>query len=69
MDIQNTFQSFKSFKSRLAKFSYFGAMVGGVSMLALRLPGGTVLFGFVSLYVLRGLVAALLLRGAKSPQG
>jgi CDP-diacylglycerol--serine O-phosphatidyltransferase len=54
------FQSFKSFKSRVAKFSYFGAMVGGVTLLVLRLPGGTVLFGFVSLYVLRGLGAALL---------
>lgn len=53
------FQSFKSFKSRVAKFSYFGAMAGGVTMLVLRLPGGTVLFGFVSLYVLRGLAAAV----------
>ena len=53
------FQSFKSFKSRIAKFSYFGAMAGGVTMLVLQLPGGTVLFGFVSLYVLRGLGAAI----------
>jgi CDP-diacylglycerol--serine O-phosphatidyltransferase len=52
------FQSFKSFSSRLARVSYFGAMAGGVTMLFLKLPGGTVLFGFVSLYVLRGLVGA-----------
>lgn len=34
-------------------------MAGGVMMLVLRLPGGTVLFGFVSQYVLRGLGAAV----------
>lgn len=56
------FQSFKSFGSRLAKISYFGAMAGGVAMLFLRLPGGTVLFGFVSLYVLRGLIGASIAR-------
>lgn len=56
------FQSFKSFGSRLAKFSYFGAMAGGVTMLVVGLPGGTVLFGFVALYVLRGLVSATLSR-------
>ena len=54
------FQSFKHFKSRVAQMSYFGAMAGGVTMLLLRLPGGTVLFGFVSMYVLRGLVGAAL---------
>jgi CDP-diacylglycerol--serine O-phosphatidyltransferase len=56
------FQSFKSFGSRLAKFSYFGAMAGGVTMLVFGLPGGTVLFGFVTLYVVRGLVGALVSR-------
>jgi CDP-diacylglycerol--serine O-phosphatidyltransferase len=56
------FQSFKSFRSRLAKVSYFGAMAGGVTMLFLHLPGGTVLFGFVLLYVLRGLLGAALTR-------
>ncbi len=55
------FQSFKSFRSRLAKFSYFGAMAGGVTMLLVGLPGGIVLFGFVSVYVLRGLLGAALL--------
>jgi len=56
------FQSFKSFGSRIAKFSYFGAMAGGVTMLVFRQPGGTVLFGFVALYVLRGLAGAALAR-------
>lgn len=59
------FQSFKSFGSRLAQVSYFGAMAGGVTMLFLRLPGGTVLFGFVTLYVLRGLIGAWFAQGKK----
>lgn len=54
------FLSFKNFRSKLAKFSYFGAMAGGVTMLVVGLPGGTVLFGFVSVYVLRGLAGALI---------
>jgi len=59
------FYSFKSFGSRLAQVAYFGAMAGGVTMLLLRLPGGTVLFGFVSVYVARGLVGAALTKSAE----
>lgn len=56
------FYSFKSFGSRIAKFAYFGAMAGGVTMLVFQQPGGAVLFGFVTLYVLRGLVGSALSR-------
>jgi CDP-diacylglycerol--serine O-phosphatidyltransferase len=52
------FPSFKSFRTRLGMILYFGSMGGGLTMLFVGLPGGTVLFGFVSFYVLRGLAEA-----------
>ena len=52
------FPSFKSFRTRFGMLLYFGTMSGGLTMLFVGLPGGTLLFGFVSFYVLRGLTEA-----------
>ena len=54
--------SYKRFRSRVGQVLYFGAMAGGLTMLFVGLPGGTVLFGFMALYVVRGLGTALLRR-------
>lgn len=51
------FPSFKHFRSRVARALYFGAMAGGVTMLVVGLPGGTVLLGFLVLYLLSALAA------------
>jgi CDP-diacylglycerol--serine O-phosphatidyltransferase len=58
MVVPISFPSFKSFRTRVGMVLYFGSMCGGVAMLFFGLPGGTVLFGFVSLYIVRGLVEA-----------
>lgn len=49
------FPSFKHFRSRAARVLYFGAMAGGVTMLVVGQPGGTVLLGFLVVYLLSAL--------------
>lgn len=58
-----SFPSYKRFKTRWGKYVFFGAIGGGLTMLLLGLPGGTVLFVCLSLYVLRGLGSSLLSLG------
>ena len=50
--------SYKTFPNRTLKFSYYGLIVFGLTLLLLGLPGGAVLFGFVVYYILSGLVNA-----------
>jgi CDP-diacylglycerol--serine O-phosphatidyltransferase len=50
------FPSFKRFDSRVVQALYFGAMIAGVAMLLLDLPGGTVLLGCLAVYLARGIV-------------
>jgi CDP-diacylglycerol--serine O-phosphatidyltransferase len=52
------FPSFKSFKRRWTAILYFGSMLGGLTMLFLRLPGGAVLLALILFYIVRGLVLA-----------
>lgn len=59
MVVPLTFPSYKRFKSRIAMLAYFALIGGGLTMLLLGLPGGTVLFGFLGFYVVRGLLTAL----------
>lgn len=54
------FPSFKSFKRRWTAILYFGSMLGGLTMLFLRLPGGAVLLGLILFYIVRGLTLAAL---------
>ena len=56
------FPSYKRFRSRAGRFLFFGSIAGGLTMLFVGLPGGTVLLGILSLYVVRGLVAAAVRR-------
>ncbi len=60
------FPAYKSARSRATKVTFYGLMVLGVSMLALGLPGGTLLFALASGYTLYGLAKALLFRGASA---
>lgn len=49
------FPAYKRFKSRLGQVAFYGSMVGGLTMLFLGLPGGSVLFACMAAYVLIGL--------------
>ena len=50
------FPSFKHFKYRWTMALYFGSMLGGLTMLFLGLPGGTVLLALLGVYLLRGVL-------------
>lgn len=52
------FRSFKHFRSRPTRWLYFGSIACGLTLLVLRLPGGAVLFGLLTLYVVQGLTSA-----------
>ena len=56
------FPSYKRFRSRFAQILFFGSIAGGLTLLALRGPGGTVLLMLILLYVSRGLLAAAVRR-------
>ena len=60
------FRSFKQFQSAGTRALYFGSIGGGLLLLALQLPGGTVLFGLMVLYVLQGLGSAVFARCLRS---
>lgn len=53
------FPSYKRFKTRWGRLVFYGAIGGGLTMLFLQLPGGTVLASLLTLYVVRGVVTAL----------
>ena len=50
------FRSFKRFRSKLGQFLFFGSIIAGFALLALRGPGGAVLFCLLLIYVISGLV-------------
>jgi CDP-diacylglycerol--serine O-phosphatidyltransferase len=52
-------RSYKKFPNRFIQVSYWGLIVFGLALLLLDLPGGTVLFGFVVYYILRGITTGL----------
>ena len=60
------FPSFKSFRSPILATLYFGSMVGGLTMLFLGLPGGSVLLGFMVCYLVIGI--ATIVGKRASPQ-
>lgn len=48
--------SYKRFPSRTAQIVFYGLIAGGLLMLFLRRPGGTVLLGFIGIYLGRGVI-------------
>jgi len=52
------FPSYKHFPSPFARFLFFGAIAGGLVMLFVGWPGGTVLLALMLVYVARGLWSA-----------
>jgi phosphatidylserine synthase len=50
------FRSFKRFRSKLGQFFFFGSIIAGFALLALRGPGGAVLFCLLLIYVISGLM-------------
>ena len=49
------FRSFKNFKTKVGPFVFGGSILGGLTLLALGGPGGTVLLSVLNWYVLSGL--------------
>ncbi|MEX1367768.1 MAG: hypothetical protein AB1Z98_31860, partial [Nannocystaceae bacterium] len=47
--------SYKRFPNRVFQIVFYSLIAGGVLMLLLRRPGGTVLLGFTLLYLVGGL--------------
>ncbi|MCA9710557.1 MAG: CDP-diacylglycerol--serine O-phosphatidyltransferase [Myxococcales bacterium] len=58
--------SYKRFTSRARQVVFYGLIVGGLVMLALGRPGGTVLLGFTLLYLLGGLWRGAMRRGSSA---
>ena len=52
------FPSYKRFRSRFGQILFYGSIVGGLTLLVLGGPGGTVLLALMLLYVTRGLIVA-----------
>lgn len=52
--------SYKRFPNRTAQMVFYGLIAGGLLMLFLQQPGGTVLLGFLLLYIVRGVLRWLL---------
>jgi CDP-diacylglycerol--serine O-phosphatidyltransferase len=58
------FPSYKRFRSRATQVAYFAAMAGGLTLLIVGGPGGSVLLALLVVYVLRGLIGGLVGRTA-----
>jgi CDP-diacylglycerol--serine O-phosphatidyltransferase len=52
------FPSYKRFRSRFGQILFYGSILGGLTLLVLGGPGGTVLLGLMLLYVVRSLIVA-----------
>jgi CDP-diacylglycerol--serine O-phosphatidyltransferase len=52
------FRTYKSFRTGWGRRLFFGAIAGGLGLLLLRGPGGSVLLGLIATYVLLGLSMA-----------
>jgi len=52
------FPSYKRFRSRFGQILFFGSILGGLTLLVLGGPGGTVLLALMLLYIARGLIVA-----------
>ena len=50
------FPSYKRFRSRFGQLMFFGSIAGGLTLLVLGGPGGTVLLALMLLYITRGLI-------------
>jgi len=58
--------SFKQWSSRWAPTLFFGLVAGGLLLLLIGGPGGTVLLSLLTFYIVRGVLLALL-RGSPTP--
>ena len=56
--VRARFPSYKRFRSRFGQILFYGSIVGGLTLLVLGGPGGTVLLALMLLYVTRGLTVA-----------
>jgi CDP-diacylglycerol--serine O-phosphatidyltransferase len=63
------FPSYKRFRTRFGQILFFGSIVGGLTLLVLGGPGGTVLMALMVLYITRGLIVAAThrVRGSRDP--
>jgi CDP-diacylglycerol--serine O-phosphatidyltransferase len=52
------FPSYKRFRSRFGQSLFYGSILGGLTLLLLGGPGGTVLLALMLLYTTRGLIVA-----------
>lgn len=56
------FRSFKGFRTRWGRFAFFGTIIGGYGLLLAGGPGGALLMATLLVYVLGGLLNALIQR-------
>jgi hypothetical protein len=52
------FPSYKHFRSRFGQILFYGSILGGLTLLLLGGPGGTVLLALMLLYIARSLIVA-----------
>ena len=52
------FPSYKRFRSRFGQILFYGSILGGLTLLLLGGPGGTVLLALMLVYITRGLIVA-----------
>ena len=52
------FPSYKRFRSRFGQILFYGSILGGLTLLVLGGPGGTVLLALMLLYIARSLIVA-----------
>ena len=52
------FPSYKRFRSRFGQILFYGSILGGLTLLVIGGPGGTVLLALMLLYIARSLIVA-----------